>query len=62
MFFHKQKNKIIEYNNRWYIESPAGFEGPFDSRCEAQRYLSSGNQVGVKKVEFTELEDSLYKT
>lgn len=62
MFFHKQKNKIIEYNERWYIESPSGFEGPFDSRYDAQRYLSSGKQSGAKRVEFTELEGSLYKT
>ena len=59
MFFRKHKNKFIERNDLWYIETQTGFEGPFDTRCEAQRYLSLLARADVARVEFAGLEDSL---
>ena len=62
MFFSSHKNKIIERNDLWYIETATGFEGPFDTRYEAQKYLSLRNRADIARVEFAGIEDSLYKT
>ena len=59
MFFQKNKNKFVERNDLWYIETQTGFEGPFDTRYEAQRYLSLCDRADIARVEFAGLEDSL---
>ena len=61
MFFANRKNKIIERNDLWYIETNTGFEGPFDTRYEAQKYLSIRNRADMARVEFAGLEDTLYR-
>ncbi|MGD8926916.1 MAG: hypothetical protein PVG20_08685 [Thioalkalispiraceae bacterium] len=59
MFFTSHQNKIIERNELWYIETPTGYEGPFDTRYEARKYLSLCKRADVARVEFAGCEDSL---
>jgi hypothetical protein len=62
MFFGNRNNKIIERNDLWYVETATGYEGPFDTRHEAQKFLSLSQRADIARVEFAGLEDNLYKT
>ena len=62
MFFGSRKNKIIERNGLWFVETRSGFEGPFDTRLEAKEYQRLRRRADVARVELAALEDSLYKT
>ena len=59
MFFTSRNNQVIERNGIWYVETRAGYEGPFHSQHEAQQYLSLKNRGDMARVEFAGLEDSL---
>jgi len=62
MFFGNRRNEIIERNDLWYVETQSGYEGPFDTRYEAKKFLSLQQRADMARVEFAGLEDSLYKT
>ena len=62
MFFGNQKNRLIERNNLWYVETETGFEGPFDTQRQAQDFMRLRDRADVARVEFMGLDDTLYHT
>ena len=59
MFFNQNRERLIERNQLWYIETRMGFEGPFETRSEAQNYLRLKNKAEVARIEFAGLDDVL---
>jgi len=51
-----QNDQIVKVNNRWYVETRTGFEGPFYKLDEAREYLLLSNTAkAARMVEFAGL-------
>lgn len=52
------KKRIIEIKNKWFIETRTGYDGPFESKDEAKRYLRLLKDCDAARSEFAGLEFS----
>jgi len=62
MFFNKNRDRVIERNQLWYVETESGYEGPFNHFSDAREFLRLKQKADSARVEFAGLEDILYKT
>ncbi len=49
---------IIKINNQWFIETRTGYDGPFDDKDEAKKYLSLLKDCDAARAEFAGLQFS----
>jgi len=49
---------IIEIKNKWFIETRTGYDGPFESKDEAKKYLRLKKGCDAARAEFAGLEFS----
>ena len=47
MFFLKNQYRVIEQNQLWYVETPTGYEGPFDDKQECHEMTLRPFILGV---------------
>jgi len=43
-------NQIVKVNNRWYVETRTGYEGPFYKLDEAREYLLLSNTARAARM------------
>ena len=52
-----KNSQIVNISNKsWYIETPTGFDGPFDSEQEASTFLDLIKSSNAARVEFAGLQ------
>jgi len=49
---------IIEIKNKWFIETRTGYDGPFESKDEAKKYLRLAKECDAARAGFAGLEFS----
>jgi len=59
MIFGRNRNKLIQRNEHWYVETQMGFEGPFESKNEAREFLALSDKADSARIEFMGIEDDL---
>lgn len=57
MFFNNRQAQIIERNNKWYVETNTGYEGPFDTPSEAKSFLRLKQTADSARIELICIED-----
>ncbi|VAW99486.1 hypothetical protein MNBD_GAMMA21-1946 [hydrothermal vent metagenome] len=61
MFFGRNRNRLIQRNEHWYVQMQMGFEGPFESKKDACEFLSLSNKADSARIEFMGIEDDLVR-
>ena len=51
-------NRVLQIEDKWYVETRTGYDGPFDSKQEAKRYLDLLKSCDAARSEFAGLEFS----
>ena len=59
MFFLKNQHRVIERNRLWYVETPTGYEGPFQDQAEARAFARVRRSADFARVEFADLTEEL---
>jgi len=57
MFFKKNDSRLIERNHLWYVETPTGYEGPFDNEAEAQTFARIRRRADIARMELADLSE-----
>lgn len=57
MFFKKSEQRLIERNHLWYLETPTGYEGPFDNEAEAQAFARIRIRADFARMELVDLNE-----
>ena len=59
MFFLKNQHRVIQRNRVWYVETPTGYEGPFEDLAEAKDFARIRRSADFARLEFADLSDDL---
>ena len=52
------KEHVIQINNRWFVETRTGYDGPFADKVEAKNYLRLLKTCDAARCEFAGLDFS----
>lgn len=52
----QKSNRIIKISGCWYIETRTGYDGPFDDKLEASRFLELLKSTDAARGEFAGLQ------
>jgi len=47
--------RVIKLLDSWYVQTPTGYDGPFDSYAEAEAYMHLSDTVEAARMEFAGL-------
>jgi hypothetical protein len=47
--------RVIKFDNSWYVKTTTGYEGPFDDYAEAEVFLRLSQTVEAARMEFAGL-------
>ena len=59
MIFGCNRNRLVQRNEHWYVETEMGFEGPFAEKSEAREFLALSDKADSARMEFMGIEDDL---
>lgn len=59
MFFKKNEQRLIERNHLWYLETPTGYEGPFETEVEAATFARIRTRADFARMELVDLNEEL---
>ena len=59
MFFLKNQYRVIEQNQLWYVETPTGYEGPFDNKQEARSFARLHRSADFARLEVADLSEGM---
>jgi len=59
MFFLKNEHRVIEQNQLWYVETPTGYEGPFEDRQEAKDFALLRRGADFARLEMADLSEEM---
>ena len=52
------EKRIIEIETKWFVETRTGYDGPFENKDEAKKYLCLVQDCDTARCEFAGLEFS----
>ena len=59
MFFLKNHYRVLEQNRLWYVETPTGYEGPFDDKQEAKTFARLRRNADFARLEVADLSEGI---
>ena len=59
MFFFNKQHRVIERNHFWYVETPTGYEGPFDDQAEAKAFARIRRSADFARLELADLTEEM---
>jgi len=57
MFFKKNQYRVVERSRLWYLETPTGYEGPFDTEAEATAFTKIRKCADFARLELVDLNE-----
>ena len=52
------ESRVIQIKEQWFIETRTGYDGPFDNKVEAKKYLKLLKSCDAARCEFAGLDFS----
>lgn len=59
MFFLNNGHRVVERNHRWYVETPTGYEGPFEHEEEAIAFARLQRCADLARFEAVDLSNKI---